>query len=47
MTPPELPADGKWTATATFAEPGTYVLTARADDGALLTDEQVTVTVAR
>jgi hypothetical protein len=46
-TPPELPADGKWTATATFDEPGTYVLCARADDGALVTDEQVTVTVTR
>ncbi|HEV3060287.1 MAG TPA: hypothetical protein VGY48_18740 [Vicinamibacterales bacterium] len=44
-TPPELPADGKWTATATFDEPGTYVLCARADDGALVTDAQVTVTV--
>ena len=46
-TPPELPADGKWTATAIFNEPGTYVLCARADDGALVADEQVTVTVTR
>jgi hypothetical protein len=46
-TPPELPADGKWVAQATFAEPGTYVLRARADDGALLDDEEVTVTVTR
>jgi hypothetical protein len=44
-TPPELPADGKLTATATFDEPGTYVLCAKADDGALATDAQVTVTV--
>ncbi len=46
-TPAELPADGKWTATAIFNEPGTYVLCARADDGALVADEQVTVTVTR
>jgi len=46
-TPPDLPADGKWTATAIFDEPGTYVLCARADDGALVSDEQVTVTVTR
>jgi hypothetical protein len=46
-TPPELPAEGKWTATAVFDEPGTYVLCARADDGALVSDEQVTVTVTR
>jgi hypothetical protein len=46
-TPPQLPADNKWIATATFAEPGTYVLRARADDGALIADEEVTVTVAR
>src|SRR5439155_11293038 len=44
--PPELPADGRWTATATFSEPGTYILRARADDGALATDEEITVTVA-
>jgi hypothetical protein len=44
-TPPELPTDGKWTATARFDEPGTYVLRARADDGALVTDEEITVTV--
>ena len=44
-TPPTLPADGKWTAQATFAQPGTYVLRARADDGALYTDDDVTVTV--
>jgi hypothetical protein len=46
-TPPESSADGKWTATATFDEPGTYVLDARADDGALVSDEQITVTVTR
>jgi hypothetical protein len=46
-TPPQVPPDGKYTVTATFAEPGTYVLRARADDGALTSDEEVTVTVAR
>jgi hypothetical protein len=46
-TPPELPADGKWTAQAVFSEPGTYVLRARADDGALLDDEEITVIVTK
>lgn len=46
-TRPELPADGKWMAQATFEEPGTYVLRARADDGALTTDDDVTVSVVR
>jgi hypothetical protein len=45
--PPVLPADDKWTTQATFSEPGPYVLRARADDGALLADEQVTITVVR
>ena len=44
-TPPAAPKDNKWSAKATFEEPGTYILRARADDGALLTDEDVTVTV--
>ena len=44
-TPPELPADGRWTAHVTFAEPGVYVLHGRADDGGLYADEDVTVTV--
>jgi hypothetical protein len=33
--------------TATFSEPGTYVLRCRADDGALVGDEEVTIVVAR
>lgn len=41
-----LPPEGKWTATAIFDTPGTYVLRARADDGGLLSDEELTVTVA-
>ena len=44
-TIPEPPADGRWTATAVFSEPGTYVLRAIATDGALFTHENVTVTV--
>lgn len=43
--PPAWPADGKVSVTATFSAPGTYVLRARADDGALTADGQVTVTV--
>lgn len=42
---PEPPADGRWQATATFTEPGTYVLRAIATDGALFTHQNVTVTV--
>jgi hypothetical protein len=45
--PPPLPADNRWTAQVTFVEPGTYVLRGRADDGALYTDEEITVTVTR
>ena len=44
---PRLPPDGKYVVTATFDQPGTYVLRARADDGALTSDEDVTVTVSR
>jgi hypothetical protein len=46
-TPPELPAEGKWVAQAVFDQPGTYVLRARADDGALVDDEEITVTVTK
>jgi hypothetical protein len=45
--PPTLPADGRVTATATFSAPGTYVLRALADDGALTGGEDVTVTVTK
>lgn len=44
---PPVPDGGKYTATATFDTPGTYVLRARADDGALLGDQELTVTVTK
>lgn len=44
-TPPPAPKDGKHTVTVTFAAPGTYVLRARADDGALTADDELTVVV--
>jgi len=46
-TIPLPPPDGKWTAQATFAEPGTYVLRAVASDGSVFTYENVTVTVTK
>ncbi|MGQ0733168.1 MAG: hypothetical protein ACT4QD_05865 [Acidobacteriota bacterium] len=46
-TAPPVPADGKYTARVTFDTPGVYVLRVRADDGALLDDREVTVTVTR
>ena len=45
--PPTLPADGKVPVRATFSEPGTYVLRCRADDGALVADDEVTIIVTR
>ena len=44
---PETPADGRVPVHITFTEPGTYRLRARADDGALMADDDVTVTVTR
>ena len=46
-TPPPLMPDGKYTSQVTFDAPGTYVLRARADDGALTGDDEITVTVTR
>lgn len=46
-TPPTMPADGNVVTHVTFDTPGTYVLRARADDGSLFEDRDVTVTVAR
>jgi hypothetical protein len=44
---PSLPPDGNVTVQVTFDEPGTYVLRCRADDGALVADEEITITVTR
>jgi hypothetical protein len=46
-TPPTLPADGRWQAQATFAEPGTYVLQCVGDDGGLLGTDSLTVHVTK
>ena len=43
---PPAPADNKWEASATFDVPGTYVLRAWADDGGLMTYEDITVVVS-
>jgi hypothetical protein len=45
--PPVLPKDGKIVVQVTFAEPGTYMLHALADDGALLGEDSVTVSVTK
>ena len=42
---PPAPPDNKWEATATFDEPGTYVLRAWADDGGLMAYDDITVVV--
>ena len=44
---PTLPPDGKQPVQVTFWEPGTYVLHCRADDGALVTDDEITIIVTR
>ena len=44
---PKLPEDGKEPVRVTFSLPGTYVLRCRADDGALVSDEEVTIIVVR
>jgi hypothetical protein len=44
---PEMPANGEITVNVTFDQPGTYILRARADDGGLMTDGEVMVTVTR
>ena len=43
-TPP-LPEDGKWVTTATFTEPGTYVLRCVAHDGGLYTHRDIAFNV--
>jgi hypothetical protein len=44
---PAIPADGKQPVTVSFSEPGTYVLRCRADDGALVADDELTIVVTR
>jgi hypothetical protein len=44
---PTIPADGKEPVKVTFSEAGTYVLRCRADDGALVSDDDLTVIVAK
>ncbi|HMB81650.1 MAG TPA: hypothetical protein VKI43_16340 [Vicinamibacterales bacterium] len=44
---PKLPEDGVVPVQVTFSEPGTYTLRCRADDGALVADEEVTIVVVR
>ncbi|MCH7815047.1 MAG: hypothetical protein IIC60_00615 [Proteobacteria bacterium] len=43
--PPPIPEDGNYEVTATFDEPGTYILWTRADDGGLFHDGYITVNV--
>jgi hypothetical protein len=45
--PDPIPEDGRLPVQVTFSEPGTYVLRCRADDGALVADEEITVVVSR
>ena len=45
--PPAMPGDGRIPVKATFSEPGTYVLCALADDGALTGGDSVTITVTK
>jgi hypothetical protein len=44
---PELPKDGRVAVAVRFGEAGTYVLRCRADDGALVADEDLTIVVIR
>ncbi len=44
--PPAVPEDGIYAVTATFTEPGTYILWGRADDGGLYHDGYITVNVS-
>ena len=43
---PPVPQDGIWTTTVSFDKPGTYILRARGDDGALYHDQDVTIVVS-
>ena len=41
-----IPEDGVWRTTVTFDQPGTYILRARGDDGALYHDQDVRIVVS-
>lgn len=43
---PPVPEDGVWRTTVTFDEPGTYILRARGDDGALYHDQDIRIVVS-
>ena len=45
--PPPLPPDHRYSAKVSFDAPGTYVLRARADDGSLTGDDELTINVTR
>ena len=42
-----IPEDGVWRTSVTFDQPGTYILRARGDDGALYHDQDVTIVVSQ
>jgi hypothetical protein len=44
---PGIPADGRYTVSANFADPGTYTIRCLASDGALNTTQDVVVTVTK
>lgn len=44
---PAIPADGKYTVSVTFQDPGTYTIRCMASDGALNTPQDVVVTVSK
>ena len=44
---PKLPDDRLLPVQVSFSEPGTYVLRCRADDGALVSDDEITIVVTR
>ena len=43
--PPPLPSDGRFPVTATFSQPGEYIIRAQAHDGGLKDTEDISVTV--
>ena len=43
---PPIPEDGVWRTSVTFDKPGTYILRARGDDGALYHDQNIRVVVS-